>query len=234
MTGASRTPDGRNVHFGLPVEPLLSVLVSCPDGQQSRWLRRRLDDQVGCCRQSIELLVDVAIGRSTGQQRQYLLERARGDYVTWLAADDEVHAEYVAALAAACRRGYDLISHGPPTPSARWVWRRSVACRIAWSPDPQHAADRLWCLPLLASGLIRSREHLSRWLCGPPRGCEPPPPTPTAEGDGVRCFRREDGELLIEVPSGIRGDSTVLVRDRDNDRHLELLQDLDHVCTVTP
>lgn len=48
--------------------------------------------------------------RSVGMKRQALLDIARGDYVAYVDDDDDVSDDYLIYLAAACRRGKDVVT----------------------------------------------------------------------------------------------------------------------------
>lgn len=104
------------------------------------------------------------------------------------------------------------------------AWRKSLAQRVAWDPHLGYGDDQLWYQPLLASGLVVNTQHINRTLY---QYLFDPAATVNQDSEhvrrarcyvgsrGLRCFWREDREIVIEVGPPQTG-PTVRARDRDN------------------
>jgi len=189
----------------------------------------------------------------SGEKRNRLIERSQGEYFAFVDDDDLVQPEYIRELRAGCRTGADVVSfwvrRTDPTRPTRiqafsihyqdkqqpadgkvrmmanhlCAWRREVGSAVSFPPNLGYNDDVFWYKPLLASGLVRSEEHVARVLYTyrfhPVRTVNERRAVKRATyrwaGRGIECFRR-GAEILVAAQSIDRiGDRAIIpVRDR--------------------
>jgi len=174
----------------------LSILM--PALAARRPMRRRLEASLLAQARAfddVEVLVDEDDGQvPSGEKRNRLVRRSRGEYFAFVDDDDLVRPEYVPELRAGCRTGADVVSFrvrrtDPTRPTRIQVfsvhhqdkqpladgkvgmmanhlcaWRRDVGSAVAFPPHLGYNDDVFWYKPLLASGLVRNETHLARVL----------------------------------------------------------------------
>ena len=174
----------------------LSILI--PALVSRRRLRRPLEASLA--RQSsefddVEVLLDEDDGRlPSGEKRNRLIRRCRGEYFAFVDDDDTVASDYVERLRTGCATGADVVSfwvrrtdptrptqihafsihyqdrqplsHGKRGMMANHLcaWRREVGGAVCFPPNLGYNDDVFWYKPLLAAGIVTSEEHISRVL----------------------------------------------------------------------
>lgn len=241
----------------------LSILIAALKSRRA--MRRELESSLRAQAgefDDVEILIDEDDGRApSGEKRNRLMHRARGDYFAFVDDDDRIDDRYVEQLRAGCEKDVDVVSFwvrrtDPTRPtrihafSIRYqdrralsdgkrgmmanhmcAWRRDVGSAVCFPPNLGYNDDVFWYKPLLATGLVRSEEHLHRVLYHyrfhPARTVNERRQTKKATyrwaGKGVECFRRGP-ELFIAARSvdRIGGREVIPVWDRFGRlRHLE-------------
>lgn len=122
------------------------------------------------------------------------------------------------------------------------AWRSDIARQVAWCPELGYADDHLWFQPLYHAGLLATQWHVQRVLYHyiyTSRGTA----NQTAErirksreyvGTGLRCFRTQADQLLVEVGGQRnRGSLKTLVRNCRNEVSEIDVREHQHYHTIT-
>lgn len=121
------------------------------------------------------------------------------------------------------------------------AWRRDIASRVAWCPALGYADDQVWFQPLFAAGLVTSQYHVQKvlyhYLYSDAETANQRQDRRTFSrkyvGQGLRCFRDADGEILVEVGLSPRRADSATVRDRRNVQLQRSTKGLKHFHTIT-
>ena len=174
----------------------LSILI--PALASRRLMRRRLEASLLAQSRAfddVEVLVEKDDGRlPSGEKRNRLIQRSRGEYFAFVDDDDLVQSEYIPELRAGCRTGADVVSFwvrrtDPTRPTSiqafsihyqdkqrladgklgmmanhLCAWRRDVGSAVSFPANLGYNDDVFWYKPLLASGLVTTEAHLARVL----------------------------------------------------------------------
>jgi len=182
----------------------------------------------------VEILVCLDDGkRTSGDKRNELMRRTTGEYVCFVDDDDWVSPNYVSSLASGCKSGADVVSFSlkftnPGRKDEYWrfglhenyrdlglmcvnhlcAWKRSLAEKVAWSPDLGYRDDHLWFQPLFASGLVRTCYQIDDVLYHYQYDSNVSVNqkndlivfSQRHFGSGVSCFMDGEGRIFVQVP----------------------------------
>lgn len=103
------------------------------------------------------------------------------------------------------------------------AWKTSIARKVAWCPLLGAYDDHLWFQPLYHAGLVTSRRHVEKSLyyyiyrdsATVNQTSDRLAFSRKYVGDGLKCYRKGDGEILIQHGQPLESRS-VTVRDRRN------------------
>lgn len=152
--------------------------------EERPWTRIRdeIQRQITEAGVNFELLTEIdARQRTSGEKRQSLLCRAKGDYVAFVDDDDRISEDYIRKIAAALEKNnpdvltFNLLMATTGGRNEIWsfmasednrktgvmsanhlcFWKKDLARKIAWCPVLGYGDDQLWYKPLIKSGLIQ-------------------------------------------------------------------------------
>ena len=169
----------------------LSILIPALESRKQMLaeLMARLEPQAKAFGRQVEILVEQDDGQvPSGEKRNRLIRRSRGDYFAQLDDDDMVQKNYVASLIEGCKTGADVVTfdlerlgkdrpreihafsiHYRDRQRLPWggvgmqanhlcAWRRDVGTAVSFPPILGYNDDVFWYGPLMASGLVKT-EH---------------------------------------------------------------------------
>lgn len=169
----------------------LSILIPALTFRNSTVLFNSLGEQIRHCSYDVEVLTESDSGELTsGQKRNKLMNRAKGEYICFIDDDDQIGTDYVdSILATIDNRKTDVITFNlqfvrDQKPREIWkfglwpnnrrrgkmcanhlcVWKKSIADKVAWCDELGNWDDHLWFEPVYYAGLAKSIQHIPKVL----------------------------------------------------------------------
>jgi hypothetical protein len=166
--------------------PILSILIPALSFRPWEEIKNELERQKSLLvdSSSVEILVGLDSGEMTsGKKRNLLVSQSRGKYRAFVDDDDKVSYDYLKRLVDGCKTGADVVTfsvrfirtddpekrevwrlglweddrdNGVMSANPLCAWRRDIADRVSFCPDLGYGDDKLWYVPLIASGIPKT------------------------------------------------------------------------------